>query len=503
MGAQPGVSAAINGVRVKIQYFYSDPIYLLELPRLNTTETAASMRCSISTAMKCMACISLFLPSILLAQGGTPARLIPRSDHFDIRFSQVSRFEALEGQYRRANNGSSDQVFIYRSAIEGHYTHGTTMFSVELLDARQALADAGTPLTRRSVDAANLQQLYLTWRWPKAFGTSKVDLNVGRQTLNFGSRRLISRSTSNVPVSFTGAVANLQREQGDKWTVFALAPVLNYPIARADIFDNRIERDKESRGTRFTGVFVQMPEDQLAWRREYYAFHLHEEDAGGEEVADLDISSAGMHLYSSEVLGKLDYDVEAVLQTGKSRASSAPSDVRDLSHRAYFYHLALGYSLDAPLAPHLQLLYDFASGDKHPSDGENNRFDTLFGARRSEFGPSSLYGPFYRANLSTLGLRLSVNPSSALEMTFTLREFALASSRDEWGKSAWVDSSGQAGRDLGRHLETRMRWDAIPGNFMVDTGMVWLHSGDFPREVSLGNTPSLTRYAYVQTSLSF
>ena len=450
-----------------------------------------------------MACIVCILPSSAFAQSDVPARLMPPTDHFDIRFSQVSRFEFLEGQYRRAHNGSSDQVFIYRSSIEGSYTHGSTMLSVELLDARQALADEGTPLTRRSVDAGNLQQLFLTWRWPQAFGNSKMDINIGRQTLNLGSRRLISRSSSNVPVSFTGAVANLQLNKREKWTAFALVPVLNYPTARADILDNRVESDKESHGTRLTGVFVQMPENRTGLRSEYYTFHLLEEDAGGEQVADLNISSVGSHLYTAEVVGRIDYDFEGVLQVGKSRASAAPSDTRDLSHRAYFYHLALGYSLDAPLAPHLQLLYDYASGDNNPTDGENNRFDTLYGARRSEFGPSSLYGPFSRANLSTLGLRLTVKPSSVLEMTLTLREFALASSRDEWVKSGWQDNSGQAGRDLGRHLETRVRWDAIPGNLALDSGMVWLQSGDFAREVSLGGTPSLTRYAYLQTSVSF
>ncbi len=458
---------------------------------------------SLSKALQCLFCIVYFLPSTLFAQDDAPARLIRPNEQFDIHFSQLSRLESLEGQYRLAHNGSSDQVLIYRSAVEGRYTHGVAQLNVELLDVRQAFADEGTPLTRRSVEAANLQQLYLTWNWPKVFSSSKVDVNLGRQTLNLGSRRLLSRSTSNVPVSFTGVVANLQREKGERWTAFSLVPVLSFPSARADILDNRAERNKESHGTRFVGVFVQLPEHRFGLQSEYYAFHLREVDTGDEELADLSINTVGTHLYTPVAPGKMDYELEAALQAGKSRASAAPSDLLDLRHRAYFYHLSFGYSPDVALTPHVQLLYDFASGDRNPSDKENNRFDTLFGARRSEFGPSSLYGPFYRANLSTLGLRLTVNPSPALEMIFTLRDFALASSRDEWGKSGWQDSSGRSGRDLGRHLETRMRWDAIPGNLAVDTGMVWLQTGDFPSEVSFKHTPSLSRYAYLQTSLSF
>lgn len=448
--------------------------------------------------------LALVLPSAVTAQEDEHTPLVSSTGEFALRFSQLSRFEFLDGQYRRANNGSSDQVFVSRTAIEGSYGSEHASVSFELLDARQALADEGTPLTRRSIDAANLQQLYLTWRSSDAIeGTPRLELNLGRQSLNMGSRRLLSRSTSNVPVSYTGLVANLQQTNGQAWKAFLLVPVLSYPTARADILDNRIERDKESRGARLAGIFTSLPETSSGLNREYYLVDFRERDAVGEEVADMKIMSAGTHYFTEPKNGQLDYDLEAIYQAGTSRASSSPTDTQDLKHRAYFYHFALGYLLARPFAPHLQLLYDYASGDKNPNDDEFNRFDTLFGARRSEFGPSSLYGPFGRANLSTLGLRLTLEPRQDLEMTFTLRDFALADKHDAWEKAAWHDSDGESGKSLGRHLETRLRWDAIPGNLAVDTGLVWLHAGNFPRAVSQGTAPTHTRYAYLQTSLSF
>ncbi|MCB1665654.1 MAG: alginate export family protein [Pseudomonadales bacterium] len=454
--------------------------------------------------IRCVACLGLVLPLSLHAQSSTPLRLLEKNDRFDLSLTHLDRVEFLQGQYRRAHNGTSDQVFIYRTTVEGRLKGESLDLNVELLDARQALADSGTPLTRRSVDAFNLQQLYLTWKWNDlvAEGTD-VHLHVGRQAMNIGTRRIVSRSTSNVPVSFTGISTDISRSNGDHWKAFAVIPVLNYPISRQDILDNRAEADRESRGSRLYGVHADLPTVLPGVHSEFYTLHLSEQDAGEEQVADLRLTSVGTHLYTEAAPRAVDYDLETVLQFGTSRASSDITDVRDLRHRAFFTHAALGYGFDGPMLPYVQVLYDYASGDRDPTDGENNGYDTFFGARRSEFGPSSLYGPFTRTNLSTLGLRLTLTPTPDVEMIFTLRQFDLAQSRDGWGNTGWQDASGRSGRHLGRHLETRLRWDAIPGNLALDTGLVWLRAGEFPRRVSAGTAPSLTRYAYLQTTLFF
>lgn len=455
-------------------------------------------------ALLCVACLGPTLPLPLHAQGSAPHRLLGQNERFDLRFSHLDRVEFLQGQYRHANNGSSDQVLIYRTTIEGRLKGESLDLSMEVLDARQALADSGTPLTRRSVDAVNLQQLYVSWKWQDLLEEGDdVRLHLGRQAMNIGTRRLVSRSTSNVPVSFTGISTDVSRSNGDHWKAFAVVPVLNYPVARQDILSNRAQADRESRGSHLYGIHGDLPGALRGLHSEFYAFHLREEDAGEEQVADLRLNSIGTHLYTGAAPGALDYDLETVLQFGTSRATDDVSDVRDLRHRAFFTHMALGYSIEAPMRPYAQLLYDYASGDRDPTDDENNGYDTFFGARRSEFGPSSLYGPFTRTNLSTLGLRLTLSPRPDVEMIFTLRQFDLAQSRDAWGNTGWQDSSGRSGRHLGRHLETRLRWDAIAGNLEVDTGLVWLRTGEFPRRVAAGTMPSLSRYAYLQTRLSF
>jgi hypothetical protein len=197
-----------------------------------------------------------------------------------------------------------------------------------------------------------------------------------------------------------------------------------------------------------------------------------------------------------------DFDAQTAWQIGTSRASANPADTRDLDHRAAFYHLEAGYTFDTALRPRVQLLYDYASGDDDPSDGENNRFDTLFGARRAELGQTSLFGAFWRANVSSFGTRVTLNFNPTLNLITTVRDFDLASNSDSWGSAGWRDPTGNSGTELGQQLEARLRWAAIPGNLAVEAGLMWLDSGEFAQNVSEGKAPGASRYVFFQTQIS-
>jgi hypothetical protein len=93
--------------------------------------------------------------------------------------------------------------------------------------------------------------------------------------------------------------------------------------------------------------------------------------------------------------------------------------------------------------------FNYASGDNDPNDGKNNRFDTLFGARRFEFGPTSIYGAFSRCNLISPGIRLQVKPPGRVSGFTGYRVNWLASDRDAWMTANVVDPSGLSGSFLG------------------------------------------------------
>src|SRR3546814_4960554 len=91
-----------------------------------------------------------------------------------------------------------------------------------------------------------------------------------------------------------------------------------------------------------------------------------------------------------------------------SDVCSSDLDAAKLDVSAYFVHAEVGYQFKAPWSPRVSVEYDLASGDKR---GRNyGRFDSLYGPRRSDFGPTGIYGPLGRNNISSPGVRLEVKP---------------------------------------------------------------------------------------------
>lgn len=144
----------------------------------------------------------------------------------------------------------------------------------------------------------------------------------------------------------------------------------------------------------------------------------------------------------------------------------------------YVQHLEVGYTFTAPWPPQLLLQHDYAGGDDASGDGDNNRFDTLFGARRFDFGPTSIYGPFARSNLSTPGARLKLQPHENISSFISLRGFWLASNDDVWTTAGIGDAPGNSDNYIGTQLEARFRWEPLPGNIRFEAGAAYLFSGD-------------------------
>jgi hypothetical protein len=150
----------------------------------------------------------------------------------------------------------------------------------------------------------------------------------------------------------------------------------------------------------------------------------------------------------------------------------------------------------------LFLHYTYASGDRDPFDGSNERFDTLFGARRFEFGPTSIYGAFSRSNINSPGIRLQLRREPRWNAFIDYRAVWLASARDEWGGTGVRDPSGNSGSFVGQQVEMRLRWKLLPGNLMLEAGYAHLFAGEFIDEAPNSNGGD-TNYVYTQMLLRF
>jgi hypothetical protein len=406
------------------------------------------------------------------------------------------RFENLDGQFRAGRDGG-DQVFVFRTLLLAEVKLQDFEFGMELEDSRAQLADSDTPLSTSIVNPLELLQAYVKMTINDLFVSgSKSTLRGGRLTMDVGSRRLVARNRyRNTLNAFTGIDWQWTGVDNNRLRLFYTLPVQRR--VSGNILGNDARFDKERKDVSFWGVYYSP--GKLPWgdQGEVYFFGLNEEDTSDLATANREIYTTGFRLYRTATKNKFDYQFESVFQFGESRAST--SATLDLDHFAHFQHFELGYTFDTSWSPRLQLQYDYASGDDAIGDTDNNRFNTLFGARRFDFGPTSIYGPFARSNLSTPGIGFTVKPRKKVNVFVALRGFWLASEDDAWTSARIGNTAGQSVNYIGTQVETRLRWDVVPGNLRFEAGAAHIFAGDLMDNA--GKTD--TGYFYTQASLSF
>ena len=263
--------------------------------------------------------------------------------------------------------------------------------------------------------------------------------------------------------------------------------------------DNKIQDDEEDFDLQFWGVYAATNLTKVD-RGELFLFGLHEKDEPSRLTRKRDLFTPGFRVFRKPASDRLDYTIETAFQVGRSRTTSAGPR---LDHFAHFHHLEVGYTFDVPWSPRLVAEYDFASGDSDPTDGDNNQFGTLFGARRFDFGPAGIYGPFARNNLNTPGVRLQLKPKRSVSTLLGFRSFWLADRSDTWAASSGVrDITGKSGNYLGSQFEVRVRWDVLPGNLRLESGYAHLFTGEFVEDAPNSNRPGDLNYFYLQAAIS-
>ena len=148
----------------------------------------------------------LLLATDLRAQSDNPWRLsnaLKRSDTFVLSGAHRSRYEALDGQFRTGGIGKDD-IFVTRTTLKAQLNINKSRVVAELMDSRQHLADGGSPLNTTIVNSLELLQAYIAFKFPYT-GRGVIQLQLGRHTMDLGSRRLVARNLyRNTINNFTG-----------------------------------------------------------------------------------------------------------------------------------------------------------------------------------------------------------------------------------------------------------------------------------------------------------
>jgi hypothetical protein len=320
--------------------------------------------------------------------------------------------------------------------------------------------------------------------------------------MDLGNRRLVARNDyRNTTNNFDGVNLLWESKSKSSLRAFYTLPVQRLPSDLDSLLDNEVELDESRRDVQFFGLYGTLAETFPKVQTELYWLQLDEQDSAGLKTADRNLTTLGLRSIRKPAKGEFDFEIESAWQFGDSHAST--TSPTELDHEARFHHLEAGYTFDAVWKPRLALQYDLATGDKDPTDGENNRFDTLFGARRWEFGPTGILGAIARANVVSPGWRVTANPTDAVDLMFAHRLVQLESDKDTWTPSGVKDASGASGDDVGQFVEFRLRWNVLPGNFSIDTGVAHLFAGDFLDSAPNATGNGDTNYVYIQTLLSF
>jgi len=404
--------------------------------------------------------------------------------HLKISGSQRTRYERLDPQFRKGFD-DSDQVVALQTSVVFDWSLDAFQFVGEIMDSRGELNDEGSFVTN-TVDTLEPIQAYFAWHKKGMFEDSgDSTLRVGRMTLDLGKRRMIGRNRyRNTANNFLGADWSWRDSDGRNLRLFYLLPMLIEPSDNASQLDNDVALDHAARGTRVIGAYYQLPPFADKSVVEAYLLDYDVDPPSSNLAAAAHWTAAGARAYRvPKPSGGWGYEAEGIWEWGRAGGTLNGATRSNFEQNAYLLHLEASYAFDARMRPTLLMRYDYASGDKDPNDTTIERFNSLFGARSFDFGPTNIYGPISRSNIDTPSLRVTLTPKARWQSTLAYRWVFLAESRDQWVGSGWSDTNGRSGRTSGKQLEGSFTWAAIPNRLSVEPGFAHLELGRFARQV--------------------
>jgi hypothetical protein len=352
------------------------------------------------------------------------------------------------------------------------------------------------------VDEADLIQGYLAWSDQNFLHSGLgTEITAGRQTLNFGSRRLVARNAMrNTINSFDGLRFRVLDYGNWQFNAFVTMPVNRYPSSATAILDGEHDFDTADGKTGFSGGFFEMYNIGFGVNAEMYLYHLDEGDSAKSQTRNRRYFTPGGRLYIKPAKGEVDFQLETIGQFGTIHTSATNN--KALQHEAWYQHVDLGYTVDMNWKPRFAVLYDYASGDENPTDGNDERFDTLYGARRFEFGATGIYGAFARSNINSPGYNVGFSPLSNVQVGLSHRFYWLAEKKDAWTTSGLSDAKGKTDDYIGHQIELTSRWD-VNSSLNFETGWAHLFKGEFAKNAPKAPDTQDVDYFYVQSMLRF
>ena len=467
------------------------------------------------------AVLALMTPAVASAQLVRPApgqipiyataipegRSVNRIGDVTLNGSVRTRFDAIDCQYRRTGP-EDDSMFTLRTQVFGEWDTGPVRLGFELMDARAYARQPNSTVDNGAINALEMVQLHLTAELGDTFGQgSDTELTIGRMSMDVGSRRLLGRPQfRNTANGLTGIRLDRRNAAGDQFLLLWAMPQIRLPRDPARVQRNLVEWDRETTDQQImvASQAWSLPRNGVV---QAYVFGFLENDAPGFASTDRELFTPGVRWFQPPRPGRFDHEIEAAFQFGQVSTSTAAT-ARRTEQQGYLIHATAGYTIPGPVNVRLAAVFDAASGDRFDPSGtntgeRNTRFDPLIGARRWEWGPSSLYGPLNRTNIISPAVRLEANTGPWLDGFLVWRSLWLNSSQDQFAVTGLRSPDGRLGRHAGNQFEARVRWWPIKGRVRFDAGAVILDKGRFLRDAPGVVSQADTHYGYFDTHVFF
>jgi hypothetical protein len=415
-----------------------------------------------------------------------------------------ARYESMDTPWAKGQTGSQYQIPL-QTVLWMEANYQALRVGFEFWDARQYGTKEGQTLNNTMVDSADFPQIYAALSTLNLFDTGLgAEVKGGRMTLDLGSRRLVARNNfRNTTNSFTGILFRL-RDPDSAWQVqvFGNQPVQRLPDQATDLLHNDYAWDQEQKNTVFAGIFAEAFKLPWSTSGELYLYYLGENPSSSNNRR---LFTPGFRWFKQPKKGGFDFEGESAAQTGNRYDNiydaKNKSTKMDVSVEAFMEHIQFGYTFDLPWDPRLVLQYDYVTGGA--TSGTSKSFDTLYGARRWEYGPTGILGLFARNNINSPGTRVFIVPHRNVTAFTAYRAWWMANSTASWSPANLIDSSGNSGDFLGHTVELTARWDPHE-NLGIEGGWTYFIKGTFARNAP--HAPSNhdnVNYVYVQTELRF
>ncbi len=396
----------------------------------------------------------------------------------DVGLEWRTRYEHRHNDVRYVEGGNNDPIFLRSRAWLGiRDILDPFRFAVEFQDSRVVNnSHVTTDQERNEYDLINAYgELY----FKQGLGVDDRNQNrpirfrVGRFAYETTDRRFIARNEwRNTTNSFEGFRLNLGRETNDwELDLYGMQPVRRLQTKFDEANDHLWTFGAIGHWRRWSDIVT---------LQAYYMGQKQTADPNGFTATnrlDREIHMPGFRAYG-KVANWFDFDVSYNHQLG----FSGP-----LRQDAQGYTVEVGRTFDYPWKPRIMGFYGYASGDRNPNDGVDNRFDRFFGFAR----PWSADHYVIYENLKAPKVRMELQPTSKLGFELTYAWYWLASSRDRMfdilggNISNTVrdtgfnrDRTGQSGDFGGHALEGRIRYQV---NSRISTVLGYTHftAGEF------------------------